>query len=156
MFDQQKVFLVFLATSCLPIQFASAEGKIPHLAVEGSSVSYEIAGAAPYEERLKVGRRFLGIFSSGVFVTHQPAAGVNICATRNNEIGYAFFKEAAYRIDLKQVTITQVASTEKTSELFYQGRFEIGRLLEGKQLPEILYLEAPDLGSGPRNPCSLQ
>jgi hypothetical protein len=150
------ILVLALVMVSLRGQGVGAEDATPSFGAKGSTIKYEVIWGQPNDERLTISRKFFGIFFTGVNVTRQNAAGLNICATADSNIGYAFFKDFVYRLDLKQNTITLVTPTDISTKLFYQERFEIGEVRDSSHEGKILYLKAPDIGSGPKNPCSLQ
>ncbi len=150
------ILLLVLATANLHGQRAGAEEAKPVFGAKGSYIDYSVVGSNPIEERLTIKRKLLGIFSMGVTVTRQNAAGLNICATSDSNVGYAFFKDIAYRLDLDQSTITHVNPADIGAKLFYQERFEMSKPRTNEPLGDVVVFNAPDIGSGPKNPCSLQ
>ncbi len=118
---------------------------------EGSMLYYSIIGNNNDKEQLTIKRRIFGIFSSGVSISRNNAEGVNICATSNSEIGYAFFKDSVYRLDLKKNSITLVDPNSIDTKMFYLMRFEPKK---GSKSAVLLH-KAPNLGFGPKEPCAL-
>ncbi len=136
-------------------QSVQAEDAKPVFGARGVSIDYSVAGGKTIEERLAIKRKIFGIFSVGLVVSRENAGGLNICATTDNNVGYAFFKDIAYRLDLHQNTIKQVSPTNINEKLFFQVRFEMTKPKANEPLGDVLVLEAPNTRLGPPNPCSL-
>ncbi len=141
-----------MAIVSLQGQSVGAENATPRFGAKGISINYSVIGSQPNEEELAIKRKVFGFFT-GVTIRRQNAAGLNICATSDSNVGYAFFKDIAYRLDLKQMTIAPVNPSDINATLYYQVRFEAR---DDNPLGEVLALDAPDTGSGPKNPCSIQ
>jgi hypothetical protein len=150
---RRMTFLFALATISLHENDVQAQDARPYFGAKGTSINYTVIGSQPNEEELAIKRKVFGIFFTGVNIRRQNAAGLNICATSDSNVGYAFFKDVAYQLDLKQMTITHAKPSDIGTKLYYQVRFEAR---DNKPLGEILVLNAPDIGSGPKDPCSIQ
>jgi hypothetical protein len=109
----------------------------------------------PVKEELRVTFNHSENTSSGKGVTLQGAGGLNICSPMDGNTVYGLFKSNVFEINFQRQTIKPIEPIEMKNKLVFLGRFEISDLMSPSQHRLIKFLKAPDIGSGPSEPCSL-
>ena len=123
--------------------------------IRDTTLEYSIVWNDLLDEELKISYQLTDTSRKSNNLKHDHAAGINVCVTSDEDAAYLFLNGATFRYDLVQHSLLALNPTDIVPDLKYFGRFEIFNIQGTSQKRNVRFLSAPNVGAGPKEPCSV-